>query len=293
MGIKDKSIWAKQILSFIETAKSGTISGTAEANGMKQSNLSKSLKEFEEKLECQLLERNNKGINLTENGKEVFKIACDMDKVIYKVKNFVISDKNVTGKIRLWTSDGLGMGYLSSYLPEFLRKYPDVNIEIMCSLDCPSSILETDLAIVYKEPEFDESEISSKYDLQFGLFASMDYLSNFGYPKSIKDLQENHRICDRDNFAGVWPKWGKIIREAKHVVATTNSSAMMLRMTRDGIGIGLHPVGIGKREGDLIHLSQLDLDLSHPFWIVSRKDSQDIPKIKALIDHLREVTLQL
>ena len=259
MGIKDSSLWAREILSFLETAKNGSINGTAEANAMKQSNLSRTLKSLEEKLKCQLLERGYNGVRLTENGREVFKVACDLDKVIYKVKNFTISDKNVSGKIRLWTSDGLGTGYLSNCLSEFIAKYPDVKIDVVCSLDTPGSFSTTDMAVVYEEPEFDDGEIVSCYELQFGLFASMSYLSKFGYPNNIKDLQENHRICDRENYAGVWPQWKKIIDGARHVVATTNSSAMLLRMTCDGIGIGLHPIAIGKRERDLIHLSQLGI----------------------------------
>ena len=206
MGIKDSSLWAREILSFLETAKNGSINGTAEANAMKQSNLSRTLKSLEEKLKCQLLERGYNGVRLTENGREVFKVACDLDKVIYKVKNFTISDKNVSGKIRLWTSDGLGTGYLSNCLSEFIAKYPDVKIEVVCSLDTPGSFSTTDMAVVYEEPEFDDGEIVSCYELQFGLFASMSYLSKFGYPNNIKDLQENHRICDRENYAGVWPQ---------------------------------------------------------------------------------------
>ena len=85
---------------------------------------------------------------LTENGREVFKVACDLDKVIYKVKNFTISDKNVSGKIRLWTSDGLGTGYLSNCLSEFIAKYPDVKIEVVCSLDTPGSFSTTDIVII-------------------------------------------------------------------------------------------------------------------------------------------------
>lgn len=100
MGIKDSSLWAREILSFLETAKNGSINGTAEANAMKQSNLSRTLKSLEEKLKCQLLERGYNGVRLTENGREVFKVACDLDKVIYKVKNFTISDKNVSGKMK-------------------------------------------------------------------------------------------------------------------------------------------------------------------------------------------------
>ncbi len=293
MGIKVNINWSKEIFCFIETAKNGTISGTAEANGMKQSNLSKTLKSFEDNLHCQLLNRHHNGVSLTENGKEVYKIASEMDKIVYQIKNYDISRSRISGKIRLWTSDGLGTGYLSSCLPDFLSKYPDVKIEINCSLDSPDSVLETDMAIVYKEPDFDDTEIISRYDLKFGLFASMDYLSKFGHPKSIKDLQENHRICDRDNFVDVWPKWKNIISGAKHIVATTNSSAMMVRMTKDGIGIGLHPIGVGRRESDLIHISELDLDISHPFWIISHKSTQDNPIIKALIDHIKEATSQL
>lgn len=217
MGIKDSSLWAREILSFLETAKNGSINGTAEANAMKQSNLSRTLKSLEEKLKCQLLERGYNGVRLTENGREVFKVACDLDKVIYKVKNFTISDKNVSGKIRLWTSDGLGTGYLSNCLSEFIAKYPDVKIDVVCSLDTPGSFSTTDMAVVYEEPEFDDGEIVSCYELQFGLFASMSYLSKFGYPNNIKDLQENHRICDRENYAGVWSQWKKIIDGARQV----------------------------------------------------------------------------
>lgn len=292
MGIKDKSIWARDILSFLETAKSGTISKAAQDNAMKQSNLSKSLKNFEERLKCQVLERTHSGVKLTQNGREVFKLACDLDKAIYQVKNFVVSDKMISGQIRLWTSEGLGTGYLSAFLPEFLNKYPDVKVEIICSLDSPNSIHETDMAIVYNEPDLDEGNIISKYDLKFGLFASMEYLSQFGYPKNLKDLQENHRICDRENFVHVWPKWRKFIDGAKHIATTTNSSAMLLRMTRDGVGIGLHPIGIGKQESNLIHLSQLNMELSHPFWIISRQESRNQPKIKALIEHILAVASQ-
>ena len=292
MGIKNNFIWAREILSFLETARNGTINGTAEINGMKQSNLSKTLKSLEDKLQCQLLERNYNGVKLTENGKEIFKVACDIDKVLYKVKNFTASDANVSGKIRLWTSDGLATGYLSSCLAVFFAKYPDIETDIECSLERPG-FSAIDMAVVYDEPEYNDSEIVSRYDLKFGLFASLGYLSKYGIPKDIKDLQKNHRLCNRNNFSDVWPQWKQIIDGAEHVVATTNSSAMLLRMTCDGIGIALHPIAIGKKEKDLMYLSDVGIKLSHPFWIVSHKTGLDDPKIKALVEHIKEVTLQL
>ena len=292
MGIKDSTLWAREILSFLETAKNGTINGTAAANAMKQSNLSKAIKELENKLQCQLLERHYDGVKLTEVGKEVFMVACDLDKAIYRLKNFSASAQNISGKIRLWTSDGLGVGYLSSCLSDFMNKYPDVKVDVFCSLERPS-FSTTDMAIVYDEPDFDDSEVVSAYTLKFALFASMGYLAKFGYPKTIRDLQENHRICDRENFASVWPQWNKLITGAKHVVATTNSSNLLLRMTCEGIGIALHPITIGKKEKSLVQLPPLGLNISHPFWVVSHKEGQNIPKIRALIEHIKEATAQL
>lgn len=78
MGIKDSSLWAREILSFLETAKNGSINGTAEANAMKQSNLSRTLKSLEEKLKCQLLERGYNGVRLTENGMVLIPISLDL-----------------------------------------------------------------------------------------------------------------------------------------------------------------------------------------------------------------------
>lgn len=293
MSIKGKVILIRNMLCFMETAKSGTVSAAADSNSMKQSNLSNCIKMLENKLKCKLFDRVYNGMSLTENGKEVFKIACDIDNVLFKMENFSTATHKISGDIRLWTSDGLGAGYLSTCLPDFLVQYPDVHIDIVCSIESPKIVQEADMAIVYDEPQQNDAVIISKNILNFGLFASMDYLSRYGYPKDIDDLVENHKICDRNNFAGLWPTWKNVVENAKHVVATTNSSSMLVRLTRDGIGIGLHPIGVAKKEKDLIHISNLDLGLSHPFWIISHQGTKDVPKVRALIDYIKEATSQL
>ena len=109
----------------------------------------------------------------------------------------------------------------------------------------------------------------------------------------MEDLLENHKICNRDNFADTWPEWNELVGKAKHIVATTNSSSMLMRMTLDGIGIALHPVGIGQKEKGLIYLDELNFKVSHPFWLVSRTKAKDLPKVRALIDHFKKQSSQL
>lgn len=293
MDIKRKQILIKNLLCFEEIAKHNSVSRAAENNGMKQSNVSSSLKELENMLDVRLFNRVHNGMQLNEIGKSVFEITCGLDNVINQIQNFNTEAYQVAGDIKLWTSDGLGAGFISSCLPDFYLRYPDVHIEIVCSLNIPNSTNGVDMAVVYEKPKGVDIELVAEHCLRFGFFASMDYLSKFGYPKNLKDLQENYKVCTRDNYAGVWPKWNEFIGGAKHIVASTNSSSMLLRLTKDGIGIALHPLGTAQKDTDLIHLSKLDFELEHRFWIVARKETKDMPKVKALIDFIKDATLKL
>lgn len=149
-----------------------------------------------------------------------------------------------------------------------------------------------DICIIYEEPGADMTTVF-KGRLKFGLFASLDYLSVFGRPKSIEDLQKNHKICTRDNFASVWPRWKEILDGAQNVVASTNATAVLLSLIRDGNGVSLHPIGSASREKDLVFLSELGYEEEHDFWIATHKDYVQRPEVKVLIECIRDATLKI
>ena len=57
---------------FIKIAQTGSISGAAEKLGYAQSNISTKLRQLEADLNTQLFYRNNRGITLTDAGKEFY-----------------------------------------------------------------------------------------------------------------------------------------------------------------------------------------------------------------------------
>lgn len=293
MRIGDKLILIRRIFCFLETAKEGAVSKAALKHGLKQSNMSAAIRELEDKTKCRLLTRTSRGMVMTDAGKKVYEIACNIDKAVCDVDELSLAKFNLSGSIRLWTSDALAAAYLSACLPGFYQLYPDVHIDIICSIDSPNVLYEVDLALVFEEPRQSSAVVLMKHDLKFGLFASMDYLSHNGYPKNLTDLQENHKLCVRDNFSAVWEEWKNLQDGCRHIVASTNSSSMLMQLTRDGIGVALHPMSIGLKEQGLVYLDKLDFTLSHPFWIVSHIDAKDQPKIRALINYVREATSQL
>ena len=51
------------------------------------------------------------------------------------------------------------------------------------------------------------------------------------------------------------------------MVASTNATAVLLSLIRDGNGVSLHPIGSASREKDLVFLSELGYEEEHDFWL--------------------------
>ena len=287
--IKDELRLLRELLCFTETGKTGKINEAAGRNGYKQSNFSNIIKQLEQELKLPLLTRLTTGVRLTNDGREIFEIASQIENILQRVRSYSKHSK-IHGNLRLWVGDGLASGYISGCLPEFYLKYPKISIEICCSIDNPNLIHETDIAILYQKPQLCKALKISKHILHFSLFASPDYLSRYGYPQSLDDLCKNHLICNRGTFTDTWPLWGQIIKSAEHIAVQTNSAPVLVQVIKDGLGIGLLPQ-TGYND-DLVKIDKIKLNISHPFWIVSHKDHQNA-SIEALVNHIIESTKNL
>jgi len=281
INIKTYILKAKELLCLEEAVRFSSITKAASHNGMKQSNMSAQIKNLETDSKEKLITRLSNGIKLTEIGYEYYGLACELKNIIQKSQNINPSNANMSGAIRLWTSDGLGLGVLSQCFHVFYQKYPQVNIEITCSLEMPT-LNEFDMALLFKKPQNKSLSVKKEYRLKFSLFASKEYLTKFGMPKNIKDLCHNHKICDRTNYASYSKKWADLVSKATFVTSVTNSSAMLLDLIKNGLGIGFLPLGTASKEPDLLELKNIDLGFELKFYLVVRKDSENTDKIKAL-----------
>ncbi len=282
----------KQLLCLEEAVKYGSISKAAEQNNIKQPNLSKHIKDLEESFAQKLVVRHSKGVCPTDVGFDYYALACEIKNILDKSEQGPDANKKMLGLIRLWTSDGLGLGFLSRCFNDFYQKYPKVNVQVTCSLEMPK-LDEFDMAVLFHKPAIKALNIKQEYTLRFGLFASKEYLTNFGYPKDFQDLQKNHKICNRENYGAFWKSWEKLIKKATFITSVTNSSALLLSMIKGGIGIGLLPVGTASKEADLVELKNIKTNYSMKFWLVVRRDLENSEKIKALSDIMHDEALKL
>ena len=166
-------------------------------------------------------------------------------------------------------------------------------MNIISSLKDPSSLSEFDVAIIYHRPCFNDAVELFKGSLHFYLYASKEYLIKNGYPKDLTDLRENHKLCLRSDFTGLGSQWKNFFNDVKNISIQTDSSNLLFNLVENGLGISFIPSCVAKKSEELMPILKEEIHIEHPFWIVCPKDLKDIPKIRTLIEHIKETASKL
>ena len=290
--IADYTLRVKQLLCFEESVRCGSISQAAIENNMKQPNISSLIGQLEESMQQKLITRRSKGVTLTDIGYDYYVLARDLKNIIDRIENLPTNNTKSSGLIKLWSSDGLAEIYLSDAFHTFSKQYPKINLEINCSFEMPK-IDEFDMALVFYKPTIKNFDIISEHTLSFSLFASEGYLAKNGYPKDIRDLQQTHKICNHASHPAKWPKWNNITKKADHITTVTNSSSILLRLIKEGVGIGILPTSVASRENNLVEIKNILPTLSATFYIITKKEAQNNPKIKSFVSIIERETSKL
>ena len=293
MNINEQLSITKSLIILNETISTCSFTKAATRLGMQQPNVSAAMHELEEKLGVKLFSMVPHGVVPTEAAHELNKYALQLKAMFHSVQNYSLSSHQYSGAIRLWMTDGLGSFCLARQMTEFCKQFPDVKLEITCSNETPNILSrETDIAIVYKEPRSSGSVVISKHNVVFGLFASAEYVARHGYPQSMDDLLENHYICDRKEYNTEWSVWDSLLKKSQKTIAYSNSTNILTQLTKLGLGIGLHPINSGNAEKDMVQVLP-EFTLEHPYWLVSHVDAKDTPKVREMLNKLKEIMNKL
>lgn len=117
---------------FNEVANAGNITAAADKLHISQPAVSKSIKSLENQLGGSLFVRTKRGVNLTEEGKELHSyIKLAIEHIRNAENKFTDMVSLNTGLIRIGISRTLVKEYLLPYLEDFHKLYPNIKIEIV------------------------------------------------------------------------------------------------------------------------------------------------------------------
>ena len=190
-GIMD---WDK-LRIFHAVAEAGSFTHAADKLNLSQSAISRQVSSLEGDLKVPLFHRHARGLVMTEQGETLYATAHDVLLKLDSVQSKLVDSKEKPeGRLKVTTTVGLGTGWLTTRIHEFLELYPDVQLElILADQELDLITREADCAIRLRQPTNPDLIQRRLFTVHLHVYASPGYIKNNGQPDDLTDL-ENHRI---------------------------------------------------------------------------------------------------
>ena len=190
---------------FCEVVKYKNISKTADSMYISQSAITQSIQKLENLLGGKLFYRNKTGVELTEEGRNLYDYVKDSIEKMNNAENIFSKYINLEkGKIRIGGGNSLVASLILDVVLEFIKKYPDIEISISSGIT--DNLLqklangELDMVVLnlpYHNKKYSNIDIIPLRKTSFSFFASKKYVKD----NNIKD------ISNTENYKFILPKF--------------------------------------------------------------------------------------
>jgi DNA-binding transcriptional LysR family regulator len=180
---------------FHAAAEAGSFTHAAETLRLSQSAISRQVSALEQDVGVPLFHRHARGLEMTEQGEILYHTANEVLMKLEGVRNRLTETKdNPSGLLRVTTTVGLGSGWLTERIPEFLDLFPEIQLQmILSNEELDLTPRQADCAIRFRQPQQPDLIQRKLFTVHFHLYASPSYVSRHGKPNTIDDL-DRHRI---------------------------------------------------------------------------------------------------
>ncbi len=283
--------------AFVRAVELGGFSAAARELGLTPSAVSKLVTRLENRLGVRLLNRTTRRLSMTPEGESYYhrgsRILADIAEAEDEVARFRARPR---GLLRVNVGTAFGMHQLPGALPEFLQRYPDVQVELTVT-DRVVDLIEEGADLGIRTGTLADSSLIARRicDLERLVCASPAYLKKRGVPRKPEDLLA-HNCLRLTHFPSLWrwpfdtPRGIREVEVTGNVAA--NNAETLLQLALEGAGIvRLVDVVLGDalRDGRLVrvlpafhHDEPLALSVVHP------QGRHRSPKVAAMVDFLVE-----
>lgn len=180
---------------FHAAAEAGSFTHAAERLKLSQSAISRQVSALEQEVGVPLFHRHARGLEMTEQGEILYHTANEVLVKLESVRLRLSETKDTpSGLLRVTTTVGLGSGWLTERLPEFMDLYPDIQLQlILTNEELELTPRQADCAIRFRQPQQPDLIQRKLFTVHFHLYASPGYVTRHGRPQSIDEL-DRHRM---------------------------------------------------------------------------------------------------
>lgn len=235
---------------FIQVVEKGSFSAAGRETSLAPSSVSRMIDRLEKRLNVVLFTRSTRSVAITEVGLEIYQQALTVLSATQTLFSQADSFSDTPqGVLRVTAPVTLGKILLTPFLPAFLRRYPEINVELSLT-DRITNLTQDacDLALRITESPPENRVARALMPIDYVLVCAADYdqvLPEF--PAAL--TRHNIFSPDEPQFRGVWRFWHNDIMESITLVPRLmiNNSDAMIDAILQGVGIALIPTFIANR----------------------------------------------
>jgi DNA-binding transcriptional LysR family regulator len=286
----------RDILIFTHVARLRSFARASEVLGISKTVVSTRVSELEKLLGISLLARTTREVNLTGEGKVFFDYCNSVLEKVENLDEFLYKHKGISGTLRLALPPYFSRYYIVPHLEEFLRKYPDLKLDILLTEKSVNIILEGyDLQIRIHVPEEEGLQVARLMKNYKVICASKEYIDKFGKPQEPQDLLHHNCLLfgEDDTWRFKHKVSNKIIKLDNISGSVKCSDGEIIKdLLLAGVGIAVKStidieseIVLGKI---ILLLESYEVINETEFYAVYPAGKYISPKVKAFIDFFQE-----
>ena len=192
MGWQSISFDWNQARAFLVTAEEGSFSAAARALGLTQPTLGRQVAALEGHLGVTLFERVGRSLSITKSGLELLDHVREMGDAAGRISLTASGQsQRIEGQVYITATDVVSIYLLPDALKQLRKKAPGIEVEVVASNDVRDlQRREADIAIRHARPEQPDLIAKLVRETSIHLYASTEYLKQYGRPGSASDLSE-------------------------------------------------------------------------------------------------------
>ena len=285
-----------RVFERVAALKSFTAAGRA--LGMPKASVSRSIARLEAELGARLFQRTTREVALTLTGQALLERSAQITRALNETLAYVGGLSGPPrGVLKVSAGIGFGVNVLAEQLPDFLLRYPDIDITLELESRTADLVGEAIDVAVRLGPLPDSGLVAVKLgEMRRFLCATPAYLERRGTPKSFDELSR-HDTIDMPSPEGRVRPW--IFSRGKETArlemtprVSVNEALTIHRLVLNGAGLGIltgYICGPEIAAGRLVHLFPEWLITSVEVNLVFPSRRELAPAVRAFVDYMKEV----
>jgi DNA-binding transcriptional LysR family regulator len=282
------------IAAFVRVVDSGSFAAAARRLNISKSAISAHVQRLEERLGIRLLNRTTRRLSLTEAGAAYYRHCARILAEAEAAEQAASAlQQEPRGTLRISAPDSFGWMHVAPAVPAFLKRYPDLAIDINLSLAYADLVEEgLDLAIRIGTLEDSALVVRKLASSRRVICAAPAYLEQNGTPGHPDDLAAHNCLCTSLKAWGdQWRLAGKRGEARVNVSGSfrTNNAEMLRAAALDGVGIAALPTWAVAEELRSGRLRRVLVDWKGPvstIYAVYPGNRLMSMKVRAFVSHL-------